>query len=325
MATQNILVFDAPAKLNLRLKICGRRQADGYHLLSMLNAPTSLADRITLEFTSSPEVQLQCEGDGVDIGPLPENSSKNLIVRAFELVRRHLKFNEGARIHLVKRIPIGAGLGGGSSDAGALLRQWLPGESVSLPSHHGRLSIEDATKFALSLGADVPYFLSPKLSIVEGVGERVTPLEPPDHAAPLHALLLVPKVFVETQLVYKLFRAAHPEIKEHTGRELRESAQTIKAMSPKDFQDWLYSLIENDLADTVSRNFAPMELALKAAHSVATKNGMKACLTGSGAGIFVVRPDFAQCSAAQGEAFALCAKEANASLWQISLPILGDC
>ncbi|MBF0627074.1 MAG: 4-(cytidine 5'-diphospho)-2-C-methyl-D-erythritol kinase [Magnetococcales bacterium] len=156
--------FLAPAKVNLTLRVVGRR-ADGYHLLESLMFFFPLYD--ILEITPLPEgLELHCEPA---VTALPE---ENLVLRAARLLAQVAGVKRGARLRLVKHIPDGAGLGGGSSDAAltllALNRMW----DVQL----GR---SELMALGLKLGADLPFFLGGEAALVGGVGERLTPLPTP--------------------------------------------------------------------------------------------------------------------------------------------------
>jgi 4-diphosphocytidyl-2-C-methyl-D-erythritol kinase len=159
------VLLDAPAKLNLNLFL-GRRRSDGLHELCSLFEPLALAD--LLEVTPAERDEVVCEG--VDVP-----AEQNLAARALAALREAGWNREPLRIEIEKRIPVAAGLGGGSADAAAVLRL-AAGEVAELPA------------IAASLGADVPSQLRPSLALVEGAGERVEPLPPP---AP-HAALLLP-------------------------------------------------------------------------------------------------------------------------------------
>lgn len=154
----------APAKLNLFLHVTGVRP-DGYHTLESVFVPVDLADE--LEVREAPD--LVREGDLT--GPV----EADLCVKAARLLQQACGVSSGARIRLVKRIPVGAGMGGGSSDAAATLlalnRLW-------------RLSLDEAglRQLAARLGADVPFFIRPEPSWVSGIGEVVEPIAFPETA-----------------------------------------------------------------------------------------------------------------------------------------------
>jgi 4-diphosphocytidyl-2-C-methyl-D-erythritol kinase len=191
----------APAKVNLGLRITGRR-ADGYHLLDSLFVPIDLVDEVDvtlLDAASGPRVTLRLESE---VEGVPEGGA-NLASRAAKAFLAAAGGPERVALRLRKRVPAAAGLGGGSSDAGAVLRglaSLLPGAVAP-----GRLAA-----LALGLGADVPFFLDPRPARVRGIGEIIEPLGP-DRALPPFALLLAhPGVPLATAEVYRAFDAIAP-------------------------------------------------------------------------------------------------------------------
>jgi len=157
-----IIQVTAPAKLNLFLHVTGRRP-DGFHLLESLIVFTEFGD--TLEFEAADELFLHITG------PLAHslNAHDNLVFKAAHLLREHAGVKSGAKITLHKHIPIGAGLGGGSSDAAAALR--------GLEQLWGlKLGESDRLQLAMQLGSDVPVCLNAKPGWVSGVGENVQPV-----------------------------------------------------------------------------------------------------------------------------------------------------
>ncbi len=153
----------APAKLNLRLKVTGQRP-DGYHDLISIMIPIDLCDVLRLELTSQNRVRLSCEGLSV---PTDE---ENLAYRAALSFFTHTGIQKGLAIELTKNIPVAAGLGGGSSDAAAVLL--VINEICGRP-----LSFSELHTLAVELGADVPFFLESKPSLARGIGEILKPLE----------------------------------------------------------------------------------------------------------------------------------------------------
>ncbi|MEE9279168.1 MAG: 4-(cytidine 5'-diphospho)-2-C-methyl-D-erythritol kinase [Myxococcota bacterium] len=152
----------APAKLNLGLRLLARR-ADGYHDIDTVFVPLRLFDR--LEIARSPEPGIRLEVRGAE---LPDDEG-NLAVRAARLACEETGLEPDLRLSLDKRIPVAAGLGGGSSDAAAAI---LGVEHLS----GGTLCATTRASLALSLGADVPFFLRPAPSVGRGVGERLEAL-----------------------------------------------------------------------------------------------------------------------------------------------------
>jgi 4-diphosphocytidyl-2-C-methyl-D-erythritol kinase len=184
----------APAKINLGLRVLGRR-SDGYHELDSLFLPLDLCDDV--EVCAQPEggpgvrLQLEAAGDGVPGG------SDNLAAQAAAGFLDAAGVAAHLTVRLHKRIPVAAGLGGGSSDAGAVLRACDQLFPDALPA--GRLAA-----LALSLGADVPFFLDPRPARVRGVGERIEPL---GRAWDLALLLVHPGVPLSTAEVYRAYDA----------------------------------------------------------------------------------------------------------------------
>jgi 4-diphosphocytidyl-2-C-methyl-D-erythritol kinase len=156
------LWLPAPAKLNLFLRIVGRR-ADGYHLLQTVFQLIDLCDRVHLELREDGRVERLTGAPGVA-------AEQDLCMRAARLLQPMAAPGIGVSIALEKRIPMGAGLGGGSSDAATVLlglnRLWALG-----------LSVEALAELGLALGADVPVFVRGESAWAEGIGERLLPIE----------------------------------------------------------------------------------------------------------------------------------------------------
>jgi 4-diphosphocytidyl-2-C-methyl-D-erythritol kinase len=171
------LRLSAPAKLNLCLYL-GPRRADGLHELCSLFEPLALADLITLPTLTTPGVgqsRMGAKGTKIDEVVCAGIEGENLAARALAALRERGWDHPPLRVEIEKRIPVAAGLGGGSADAAAVLR--LAAEEVA-----------DLEEIALALGADVPSQLNPSLALVRGAGERVERLPAP----PPHAVVLLP-------------------------------------------------------------------------------------------------------------------------------------
>ncbi len=155
------LVKRSPCKVNLLLNILGRR-ADGFHELETLMHPIRIYDDLTFSRKSG-DIELTCtEPD------LPTDG-RNLVYRAAQAFLEAARINEGARLHLEKRIPLAAGLGGGSGNAATAL--------LGLNELFGSpLTVEQLTALAASLGSDVPFFLQDKPALGTGRGERIQSL-----------------------------------------------------------------------------------------------------------------------------------------------------
>lgn len=182
MAGLRILAY---AKLNLVLRVVGRRE-DGYHLLQTLMCAVDLADELTLS---------EAEGISLSTEGLAVPREGNLALRAAQLLAQEAGVHKGVHIRLVKRIPSGAGLGGGSSDAAAVL--------AGLTRIWGLdLSRRELQELGLALGADVPFFLSGSPAWAEGIGEQLSPARVD---LPGAFLVLVPPFRCPTPEVYRLY------------------------------------------------------------------------------------------------------------------------
>jgi 4-diphosphocytidyl-2-C-methyl-D-erythritol kinase len=193
----------ASAKINLFLEVLGKR-ADGYHDIRSLMVPISLADELTFEIRPDGAVDTE-----MDVGDLPEivgvslaESADNLTTRAARLLQQETGCREGVRIRIVKHVPIGGGLGGGSSDAAATLvtlnRLW----KTNLPP--GRL-----LELAARLGSDIPGLVQGGAVAVEGTGDRVVPLLPaPKTGFPSWWMLVVsPGFSTSTRDIYERYKS----------------------------------------------------------------------------------------------------------------------
>lgn len=181
----------APAKINLNLRILGRNTQTGFHDLESWMTPVTLADDLQVELASPPGIHLLCSDPDLDAG------GGNLAWRAADAFLAAAGFRSGVRIELQKHIPMGAGLGGGSSDAASVLcaLNLLAGEPLDLP----RLEALGA-----SLGSDVPFFVRGVAALARGRGEL---LEPHPLPRPLDLLLLKPPFAVETAWAYRAWSA----------------------------------------------------------------------------------------------------------------------
>lgn len=192
----------ANAKINLGLRIVGQREdpsgpdelsgTGGYHLLHTLFQEIDFGDEVTL--TDQPRLKVTLEVTGPTAGGVPTDES-NLCLRAARLFKAKVGAGQGVHIRLDKCILVGAGLGGGSSDAAAVLRglnrMWQVG-----------LSAMELERLALRLGADVPFFIRGGLQLGEGIGEALTPLE---RELPCAVVLVIPPFSVDTAWAYRQF------------------------------------------------------------------------------------------------------------------------
>jgi 4-diphosphocytidyl-2-C-methyl-D-erythritol kinase len=250
----------APAKLNLCLYL-GARRGDGLHELCSLFEPLALADLITLPTLTTPEVGQSRKGVDHDEVVCPGVEGENLVARALAALRERGWQQPPLRVEIEKRIPVAAGLGGGSADAAALLRL-AAGE------------VADLEQIAAALGADVPSQLTPALALVRGAGERIERLpEPKPHAVvllPSGGGLSTAEVFAEADRL-GLGR---------TEEELAELAQRLRSSAGAGASPLAYpELLINDL-EPAARSLRPeIGAALDALRDAGAPHAL---LTGSG-------------------------------------------
>jgi 4-diphosphocytidyl-2-C-methyl-D-erythritol kinase len=180
----------APAKINLSFEVKGRR-SDGFHEIETLMVPISLKDRLTIKVSAGDTgIRFSCDDPSLPTG------EDNLAVRAAKLFREKTGNDAGIEITLEKKIPHGAGLGGGSSDAAMT----LIGLNDLLQAG---LQQDELLKLAAELGSDVPFFIVRSAAICRGRGELVTPVPLPDS---LRLLLLKPSFGVPTPWAYRKWK-----------------------------------------------------------------------------------------------------------------------
>ncbi len=182
----------APAKVNLQLKIHGRRM-DGFHDIETLIIPLSLADELTVRISAGTRIDVQCDHPDV-----PEGRS-NLAATAAHEFAQFIGRQFAVGIRITKRIPVGAGLGGGSSNAAAVLLAL----DAMLETHLGAGELQ---KLAARLGSDVPFFIRGVPAICRGRGEIIQPFDVPEK---LSFLLVKPAFAVETPWAYNAWDAGH--------------------------------------------------------------------------------------------------------------------
>ena len=238
-----ILTLPAPAKLNLMLHITGRR-ADGYHELQTLFQFLDYGDELVLRPREDGQIRLLTELPGVD-------HDSNLIVRAARLLQRESGCALGADIQLTKRLPMGGGIGGGSSDAATTL--------VGLDHlWNTRLGEDRLAELGLNLGADVPVFVRGRAAFAEGVGERLQPVDLPES----WFLVIAPQVSVSTAEIF-----ADPELTRNT------PAITVRSL--------LAGGGHNDCQPVVEKRYPEVRNALSLLN-----NFVPARMTGTGACVF---------------------------------------
>ena len=238
----------APAKLNLFLHIPGRR-ADGYHELQTLFQLLDYGDELSFDPLPNGDLSLHAEGPTASAMPLDDN----LILQAAELLRQEaMDPMLGAAISVGKRLPAGAGLGGGSSDAAATLLALNELWQLDLPE-------AQLCELGVKLGADVPVFLRGRSAWAEGVGEILTPVELPV----AFFLVVTPPCFVSTKEVFSQENLTRnsPAIKMAdflAGRSRNDCEAVTRALYPAvaEALDWLAQFTEARMTGTGASVFA---------------------------------------------------------------------
>ena len=251
-----MISWPAPAKINLFLHITGQR-SDGYHQLQTVFQFLDYCDHLQFRVTKQPKIRLLTPITGV-------NDNDNLIVRAAKLLQQHADVKHGVEITLDKQLPMGGGLGGGSSNAATTL--------VALNTlWECRLSNDELARLGLILGADVPVFIHGHAAWAEGVGEKLTTVSPPE---PWY-VVIVPNCHVSTTDIFSA-----PELTrdcEHItisrflsgeGRNVCEDVVTKDYPLVADAIDWLAQYAKSRMSGTGACVFAGFDSQQLAQHVV---------------------------------------------------------
>lgn len=266
---------NAPAKINLGLHVL-RRRPDGFHDIETVFLRIAWADVLRME--PSDDLSMACSD------PSLPTDERNLVMKAARLLQQRYGPATGAHLHLEKRIPYGAGLGGGSSDAAAALR--LLNDLWSL-----RLGDQQLAQLALELGSDVPFFLGPEAAFGTGRGERLEPLTDPQTDEPFRPpyplVVAVPQVAVSTAEAYAMITPSE------SGRsDLRE------VVLSGDLERWRRELT-NDFERPILRKYpeiAELKKAMKCA------GAGYAAMSGTGSAVYAFFNDPAPAKAAAAAA-----------------------
>ncbi|HKS30716.1 MAG TPA: 4-(cytidine 5'-diphospho)-2-C-methyl-D-erythritol kinase, partial [Pyrinomonadaceae bacterium] len=212
----------AYAKINWRLNVLGRR-ADGYHEIRTIFQTVTLHDRLTFAASDDERLFLTCDDETVP------SDERNLVVRAALALREKFQVREGAQLHLEKRIPVEAGLGGGSSDAAVALLGLAALWRI-------KTNREELSRIGARLGADVPFFFTGGTARGTGLGTEIAPLEDAP-AVPL--LIIKPEARVSTPEAYKALK--RPAL-------TKEVADIILSISREEarIRDSLHEVLHND-------------------------------------------------------------------------------
>ena len=262
----------APAKLNLSLAVLERR-TDGFHEIESLMVPVDLADTLSVTAGGSPGIRLRVRFAGPLATPrgrvlardVPADAT-NLVVRAAAALAAEAGIEPALDIELVKQIPSGAGLGGGSSDAAAVLAAAAEAWGLDWPR-------ERLAAIGVRIGSDVPWFFAGAAAIAAGRGERILPVAP---LGPLFAVIACPREGLSTAAVYRACVPSRARAGEAAALAAALAAGDLQAAGP---------LVHNDL-ESPARKLAPDVEWLLA--DMARAGGLCPRLTGSGSACFTL-------------------------------------
>lgn len=255
----------APAKVNYRLDVL-RKRPDGYHDLRMVMQRIGLCDEIEITLHDKPGIRVTCDREGVPDGP------GNIAWRAAEAMLEQSAGLTGIEICVQKRIPVAAGLGGGSSDAATVLMGLNELLELNFPD-------EKLMEIGVKLGADVPFFIFKKTALAEGIGDKLSMVE---GLPPVWLVLVNPNIHVSTQWVYQNLRLTK-----------KEDNYTLPRFYG--LVDDVCSILSNDLEAVTIEKF-PVISEIK---EMLTSTGARGVLmSGSGPTVFAVfaDEDSARCS-----------------------------
>jgi 4-diphosphocytidyl-2-C-methyl-D-erythritol kinase len=262
------LVVFSPAKVNFMLAVTGRR-ADGFHDIVSIVAPITFGDSVRLQRLNDPDdVRFACDDPAVPTG------ADNLAVRAVAAFRAATGSRDGISIELTKRIPMGAGLGGGSSNAVAVLR----GLNVL---HGSPLSDDELVRVAATLGSDCPLFLAGGVCLIRGRGELLTHLTPQKRHrfAKIRLLVFKPDFGVSTPWAYARLAAT-------SGAYFEPATAEARVSSWFDGRGGVAELLFNSFEPVVFRKFCALSVLVEKLRARSDVEGV--LLSGSGSACFAL-------------------------------------
>lgn len=282
-AAGTALLEPAPAKVNLFLHVVGRRES-GHHILDSLVAFTDVGDALAADQPDRDDPEaLTLATDGPFGAALARDAGdENLVLRAARLLQKEAGIRRGARLRLLKRLPLASGIGGGSADAAATLRALARLWGVDLPRKR-------FDEIALTLGADVPACFASRPARMGGIGEHLTPMQLPE----MGVLLANAGTPLATARVFEAFAG----LREESAKPYRRSLAMVPAFADaRVFAEWLDQATDNDLTEAAARLEPAVAETLIALSDVPEALAVR--MSGSGATCFALFADAA--AAARG-------------------------
>lgn len=249
----------ANAKLNLMLRIVGKKQ-NGYHLLQMINVPISLYDELDVKIEQSNETKIK----QIFSVPLDCPLEKTTIYKSFMFLKRYITDPHKIIVNVKKNIPMGSGMGGGSSDAAFFIKKLCQ-------RFHTKITDGMLSEIANEVGADVPFFIYNKPAFVEGIGEKISTFK---SFPQLYFVVVTPDFTISTKWAYENVKM--PLTKENDDIIIKNSKMDLEL---------LLQLMENDLEKPVKERY-PVITEIK--ESLRANGALKAMMTGSGSAVFGV-------------------------------------
>ncbi|MFV0469276.1 MAG: 4-(cytidine 5'-diphospho)-2-C-methyl-D-erythritol kinase [Dysgonomonas sp.] len=241
------------AKINLGLNIVSKRD-DGYHNLETIFYPIAIKDAV--EVIISEDGKDSLTESGITVDTLPEN---NLVMKAVQAMRKHYNIPP-ISIHLLKKIPFGAGIGGGSADASFMLK--LLNEKFNL-----RASKQELASIACQLGADCPFFIYNKPLFASGIGEIFENVD--IDLKKYYFVLVKPNIHVSTKEAFAMVKPRQPQL-------------SLKEIITKDLDQWKH-LMHNDFEDSIFPQYPEIE-SIK--HQLYNLGAIYSSMSGSGSSVY---------------------------------------
>ncbi len=267
------LVFNSYAKVNLSLTVLNKRK-DGYHNIKTIFERISLSDRIILKLRRDSKINIISAAEG-----LPKDKTKNLAYRSAELLQKKFNINKGVDIKILKRIPLGSGLGGGSSNAACVLS--------GLNQLWGlNLSRDKLARLAARLGSDVPFFIyDTAFAQGSGRGDKIKPFKAKNNFSLWH-ILVVPEIQVSTPLIYHKWDACLAADRRFSGLTRRQYDDKILTLGLKTES---LSLIAKSMFNSLEEVTFNLYPGIRSIKEKLLNSGVKAALmSGSGSAVFAI-------------------------------------
>jgi len=253
--------FRACAKVNLFLDITGRRE-DGYHYIRSLFVPVSLFDVLKVRASESKGIEVSCDEEWFEV-------QNNSLVKAYRIFAEESGFSTGLKVELKKNIPAGSGLGGASSDAAALLKIL---NNLMYIRTKRRLNRKQLLKVGSKIGADVPFFLDGRPSLVEGIGEKISKVNLKDE---IYMIIIWPGLPFYTKEMYREYDRLN---------RLTKSVKGDKHLPPFLGYKYITGSVYN-VFETVLRG-SNLKMIMRLKKALISNGAESAALSGSGSAVF---------------------------------------